>query len=271
VGWLEKVVNMHQSSILALNQINLEFYQTTIEFLNHSDNVYRLGWDSLIEPIKELHLPISLLDIGCGDGRFGVFLKQKGVDLNSYCGLDNSVENLEIAKAKLSTFELENLDLRRVDFIQDKNWDKNIVNKASLTSMLGVIHNIPSQVLRLEFFQKVCNLLKSGDVLIWSVFQYLDIPRLKRQVLDLASQENQDFFKAEYGLDLSNLEFGDNILEWKKILPDKNTIKTYRYSHYFSQLEIQDLIQAGNLRLTQDFIENGKEGGTNRYFICIKK
>ncbi len=36
---------MESSTIQSLNQINSDFYKTTYQYLNHTDWIYRLGWD----------------------------------------------------------------------------------------------------------------------------------------------------------------------------------------------------------------------------------
>ncbi len=165
---------------------------------------------------------------------------------------------------------LERLDLIQDDLIENVNWFSGLSITPNLITAFGIFHHIPSHKLRLELMANICSLIQAGDLLIWSVFQYLDIPRLRRQVLDLKNQEIINFLHHKFNLDTFDLEFGDNILKWRMVLGKTNVIESYRYSHYFSVDHVQDLLTVGNLNLISDFVEQDKEGGTNRYLVCVK-
>jgi len=261
---------MQQKLILAINEMNTDFYKITNPYLNHSDHVYRLGWVDLINIIKETDQNLNVLDIACGDGRFGCLLAQNNLNIQSYIGVDNSKFSLEIASQKISNTSIKTSELIYSDLIFDIDYLSKISSETNIVVIIGLFHHLPSQKLRLEFMKKITDRLSSGARLIWTTFQYLDIPRLKRQVLDLQDPKITQFLQSKFDLDISELESGDSILEWSKILETKETIRAYRYSHYFNQNEIDDLINQSNLILKHDFTENGNEGGLNRYFICEK-
>ena len=65
---------MKQATILQLNDLNQHFYKVTAEEFSKTRSFYWKGWGELIEPLKEIgknHPQLKVLDIGCGNGRFG--------------------------------------------------------------------------------------------------------------------------------------------------------------------------------------------------------
>jgi len=60
------------------------------------------------------------------------------------------------------------------------------------------------------------------------------------------------------------METGDYFLDWIKL-------KTlYRYSHHFSNSEIQEMTRKSNLKIKEDFLADGRFSNRNRYLICHK-
>jgi 2-polyprenyl-3-methyl-5-hydroxy-6-metoxy-1,4-benzoquinol methylase len=56
-----------------LNTINREFYRVTAHDFDETRGQPWPGWKRVLPYLK---LPLSVLDVGCGNGRFGVFLAQ---------------------------------------------------------------------------------------------------------------------------------------------------------------------------------------------------
>ncbi|MGH9460977.1 MAG: methyltransferase domain-containing protein, partial [Vicinamibacteria bacterium] len=93
---------MDWSTILALNAINRDFYtQRAEEFAATRGGPWR-GWRRLLEPLQACEEPLSVLDVGCGNGRFGMFLRENLQKPFRYVGIEVSAAALESARENLS-------------------------------------------------------------------------------------------------------------------------------------------------------------------------
>src|SRR3989304_6791942 len=91
---------MDRATILALNRINKDFYtQRAEEFVATRRGPWR-GWLRLLEEVGEKQL--SVLDVGCGNGRFALFLKEHLKRPFRYVGIEFSVIALQHARDNLS-------------------------------------------------------------------------------------------------------------------------------------------------------------------------
>ena len=67
-----------------LNDLNRRFYETVAIDFDATRQQAWAGWERLL---PYLHAPLSILDIGCGNGRFGAFLAERiGKDRLRYVG-----------------------------------------------------------------------------------------------------------------------------------------------------------------------------------------
>src|SRR5690242_4100695 len=96
------MAGMDAKTIARLNQINREFYRITAEDFDQTRGESWPGWERLL---PYLQTPLSVLDVGCGNGRFGVFLRENfvGASLINYHGIDSNPALLEQARAALDS------------------------------------------------------------------------------------------------------------------------------------------------------------------------
>jgi tRNA (uracil-5-)-methyltransferase TRM9 len=207
----------------------------------------------------------KILDLGCGNARFVNFvsseLELEQVQNIEYLGVDFSVNFLEQSQSvnlqAFAKYQLKQLDiLKELDQLKDLKLD--------LVVMFGLIHHIPSLQARKAFFAQVVQLLDSSGLLIFTTWQYLDTPRLIKRVIDAETETGKQVYQ-HLDIQKTDLEVGDNILDWVK------KVFSYRYSHYFSQEEIQGYIIDNNLELIHSFVCDGRDSKRNRYFVCKKK
>lgn len=235
---------MNIKTIQSLNQLNTDFYQTTAIDFNESRNYYWQGFTEILRFLKPIG-SMSVLDVGCGNGRLGQFLQENLHDtLLEYTGIDSNPKLLEFAQEKLSDVSprLEQRDIvtsliNGDDFATNQRYD--------LVVCLGVFHHIPTFGLRLALLKKLLSKLNQNGILIISFWQFLSIPRLEKKIV-----------KTDYPL-----EENDFILDWKR---GKNAL---RYCHFCDETEQNLLVSQASAELTERFTADAKESTGNTYLV----
>ena len=255
---------MKAATVQALNNLNQEFYNQIGPIWNPASDYYWEGWEILLESIKVAgKQEFKVLDIGCGNARFFQFLQDRLPEIKiSYTGIDNSnflltQGQLQIAKSP-NNCNLINTDVLKTD------WLKKIDSKFDLVVMFGLMHHIPGKINRLELFSNICNLINPNGKLIFTTYQFLDLPRLQKRVVDFNKPDNSNLAQI-LGIDLVDLEKGDYILDWVKLKT------SYRYCHYFDHDEIKELIGLQKVTLKKDFLADDRVSNRNRYFVLENK
>lgn len=184
----------------------------------------------------------KLLDLGCGNGRFFEFCKDKNID---YLGIDFSPKLIGIAREKHPQEKFQVADALNLPF-PDNYFDK--------VYGIAVFHHIPSKELRLRFLLEAKRVVRSGGKLILTVWKFR---RFETRLLLLKFT-----FLKLFGL--SRLDFGDFLESWGKT-------KIKRYYHWFSKKESIDLIKKAGLTLKKiDLAKNEKGNRQNTYLIAEK-
>jgi tRNA (uracil-5-)-methyltransferase TRM9 len=261
---------MTQKTINILNQLNKQFYDETGSVVwNQKPDYYWQGWYQLTAFINDklttkqsLSNQFKILDLGCGNSRFANFLvselDSEQVENIEYLGVDFSVNLIDTFKTKPRT-NFANFELLELDVISQLHQLKEI--KFDLIVIFGLIHHIPSHQARTKFFEQVSSLLKPSGLLIFTTWQYLDTPRLIKRVVDPETETGKSVFQR-LGIQKTDLEPGDNILDWVK------KVFSYRYSHYFDEAEVKGFITDNNLNLVHSFVCDGRDSKRNRYYVC---
>ena len=183
----------------------------------------------------------KVLDLGCGNGRFFEFCKDKNID---YFGVDSSEKLIEIAKAKYPQAKFQTADAFNLLF-PNNYFDK--------VYSIAVFHHIPSRELRLQFLKEVKRVLRPDGFLILTVWKFF---RPKTRLLLFR-------FTILKLLGLSKLDFGDVFEPWGK--------KIKRYYHCFSAEELMDLVKRAGLAVKRTgFVKNQKGNRQNIYLIAQK-
>jgi len=233
---------MDNKTIKVLNNINKEFYLKTQVYFNRTRQFYWDGWKKLLPYLQDPSLKV--LDVGCGNGRFGKFLQEKIEEVN-YVGLDSNQYLLNKAKKTVKQGKLINQDILG-------KWP--IKGKFDLIVFFGVLHHIPSKDRRLKLLRKTKNYLKPGGLLVFSNWHFKKFKRFNSYVIS--------WKKA--GLSKSQVERNDYILDWKK------GVTAYRYVHLVDDQEIKWLVSKLEMKLVKTFTADGKQGQGNKYIILKK-
>ena len=248
-----------------INSLNLNFYQEVSDIWNQDPNYIWEGWGKLIKEINTLILTkktLRVLDLGCGNGRFYSFLNYNFGSIRiEYIGLDFSKnwsqkhKDIFDSSKDCKFFEVN---------LSDPNWVEILANKEfDLVVAFGLFHHIPGYQNRLNLLQQASLKLDQKGILVWTTWEFLNEERLIKRILAKDSLKYNQLLQ-KYQIPLQEMETGDYFLDWIKL-------KTlYRYSHHFSNSEIQEMTRKSNLKIKEDFLADGRFSNRNRYLICHK-
>lgn len=249
---------MQTTTIQKLNQLNKQFYLDVAEDFTQTRNSFWQGWTNLIPHISaSANNSLSVLDVGCGNARFGQFLNQQFPDLIiQYTGLDNSVDLLKYAKEKLQSTKLQS-KLFELDLIKQLLLKKNLVKNRlfDVVVAFGVFHHIPSFDLRNKLFQQLSTLVAQNGILSISFWQFLNSVKLRERIIDPKTLD----------LDVTEFEENDYILDWRAGKQLAN-----RYCHYTNNEEEIALLKQTKLKVIDEFFADGVTNNLNHYLVLKK-
>ncbi len=216
---------MTPQTIEYLNALNRQFYQTTAtEF----DATRSHAWQGWLPLLPYLTLPLRVLDVGCGNGRLGVFLAEQlqpqpetPVD---YHGIDNSAALLAFAHTALAkvphlTFTLTEQDIIAQPELPAQTYD--------LVTLFGVIHHVPGYALRHELMRRLAACVAPGGILAFASWRFYEHDRFRERIIPWS--------------DDIEVEPGDYLLDWRR------GETALRYCHYVDDAEQASLIAATSM------------------------
>lgn len=235
---------MNQQTRARLNQINRDFYATTATEFDATRGRAWVGWEQLRTTINR---PIrSVLDVGCGNGRFGVFLADHQTDPLTYHGIDNSPKLLDFARETLAGYAHLSPELTEHDVIMDDLPD----GEYDLVVLFGVIHHVPGYDQRQIFMQALASRVADGGYLAFAAWRFYEQDRFRKRIVD-------------WDDDLE-VEKHDYLLDWRR------GEQALRYCHYVDDAEHQQLCDAIGLQIVADYRADGSTNDLNRYTILQK-
>jgi SAM-dependent methyltransferase len=227
----------------ALARINAEFYRVHARlFASKRDRPWpgmRRVLDALPAP------PRSVLDVGCGHGRFAQLLRERGV-ATAYRGVDASAELLALARERGDL--VPGARFARVDVIEDAAAIPS--GPFELIGVFGVIHHVPGEPARVALLRALAERLAPGGTLAVAFW---------RTSADEDPARRVPWERA--GIDARELEPGDRLLRFDV---DERVV---RFSHFADEAELTRLARALPLPLAQRFDADGAGGIANAYLL----
>jgi len=229
---------MNKETVEKLNKLNKDFYEKVAPFFDRTRNYYWKGWMQIIPLIKQ-RFPKSeelcVLDIGCGNGRFGSFLKEQLEISINYTGIDSNTYLLQKAQEKLPEATFIKSDILKFDY-------SSLESNFNLIAVFGVLHHIPGYENRLQLLKNLKNLLSttSKGLLVFSTWDFLKSPSLEKRIQSWST----------VGL--------ENQVE---------SVQAPRYCHSFTSEEIKKLCSESSLKILKTYSSGARGDRYNRYFV----
>ncbi len=254
---------MDEKTAHALNAINLAFYRESAEEFSATRNAPWPGWDRIDEVLARRERGrLRVLDVGCGNGRFGAFLAARGLGPDRYTGIDASDPLLEDARRRLEAAAAAadrpiELELRRVDLAAPCLEAALPVERFGLVAVLGVLHHLPGLARRRALIGALPARLEPGGLLVLAFWRFAAFERFRRRLLPW-----QEFNRtAAEAIDVARLEPGDHLIRWG-VEPGRQ-----RYCHFASDAEIAGLIDPLDLEPVCSYTADGRCGDVNQYAL----
>ena len=181
-----------------------------------------------------------VLDVGCGDGRFGRFLVGQELDVE-YVGVDFSADLLAAATG---TGRFVRRDLSQAGSLDD-------LGQFDFVVCLATLQHIPGRDNRARLLAEMAARLGPGGHVALANWQFAASERQRRKIRPW----------AEAQIDAADLEAGDYLLSWQR------GGYGLRYVALLDEGETQRLAGAAGLRVVEQFHSDGREGNLNLYTI----
>lgn len=231
---------MDRETIERLNALNRNFYATIAD---EFDATRGRAWDGWARLSPYLTAPLSVLDVGCGNGRFGVFLADTLTGAIDYHGLDNAPRLLEHARNALTHYPALTVTLTEHDAILNPP----DTGTYDLVVLFGVLHHVPGAENRQQFIRQLAQRVASGGLLVFASWQFYDDERLKRRIVAWP--------------DDWHVEPNDFLLDWRR------GERALRYCHHVDETEQAQLIEVSGLTPVTTYFADGASGRLNRYVV----
>jgi SAM-dependent methyltransferase len=238
--------NMNEETIRRLNAINREFYRITAAEFDETRGKPWPGWEMLLPHIHHApNRPLSVLDVGCGNGRFGVFLAQRLAVPIHYHGVDNNVALLALAGEALSAVPGITATLERRDVVESPP----DAGSYDVVAVFGLIHHVPGYDGRREFVRSLANRVAPGGILVLACWCFYEFDRFRERI-------------TPWPNDLG-VEAHDYLLDWRR------GETALRYCHYVDDTEHDALVAASGLHEVDRYRADGFTGTVNRYSVLL--
>jgi SAM-dependent methyltransferase len=242
-----------------LGEINRRFYTLRAADFSATRSYPWPGWERLIPELPERAIDrgLRVLDVGCGNGRFGRFLLDREVALETYVGIDSSPVLLEYARESLAGLLPEECQLILADFLTSEPDAALPSGHFELVGAFGLLHHVPGHAVRRALLRAMARRVTPGGLLVCTFWRFGSIERFEPRVIGWEDY-NRD---SSDPVDTSQLEEGDHLLAFG------GSEGPPRYCHHHDDAEIASLLDASELDVRLRFDADGRGGNLNHYTV----
>lgn len=196
---------------------------------------------------------LHVLDLGCGNGRFGAFCASSLPFPVAYTGVDSSVAMLELARANLA--RLERFELVRRDLGRESGAPLP-AGPFDVVVLLGVLHHVPGAATRRVLLEAAARCLAPGGVLAFTVWRFGSQERFAGKIVPWEEVNR----RLRRPFDPGRLEEGDVLLSFG------GSPQAVRYCHAVNDDELEGWL-LGLPPVIDDYLADGATGDLNRYLV----
>lgn len=223
--------------LLALNR---QFYCDFAYSFVESRSSPQPGFSRLLDYVPQTLE--SMVDVGCGHGRFAIFMKAFYPALH-VTGVDFTSEFIAMASAAVDGRFLER-EISRSGYLDG-------LGRFDLAVCLATLQHIPGRHSRLATVKEIVQHLNPRGRIFLSSWQFMHSERQRRKIVPW----------SEAGLCAEQVEEHDYLLSWRR---DGHGL---RYVHFLDAGEVAWLAQESSLAIVAEFRSDGREGDLNRYTV----
>lgn len=250
---------MNRETVERLRVLDREFYRSSAAAFDASRRSPWPGWRRVLET-TDRGREVSILDVGCGNGRFGLLAEEVlGVRLR-YCGVDASVELLRAARSRGPA----DWRLEKSDFLDESLPAATDRAGFDLVGCFGVMHHVPGFENRRALVRRMVRRVAPGGLLAVSFWQFGAVERFRRRVVPWSELKTS----ANGPIDTSQLEAGDFLLRWGDLEADPAPL---RFCHYCDPEEAERLVSGLDLEPVESFRADGRGDDLNLYHLLGRR
>jgi SAM-dependent methyltransferase len=241
---------MQISTAQRLLDLNRDFYATVAEHFDATRQGWTPGQIAILPyfragPKEDL---ISVLDVGCGNGRFARLLHEEGIPCR-YTGVDGDARLLRLAEEALTDLDGIDAHFHQAD-LADPAWAAPLGDQTfDVVLCLATVQHLPGYDLRLRLMRDFRRLSRRWAIL--SFWQFLTSGRFLAKQIDWST----------VGLSAEDVDAGDALLPWRQ------GVHAVRYVHQVDEAELCQLAADADWSIHATFRADGKEGDLNLYAV----
>jgi trans-aconitate methyltransferase len=236
---------MHEDTARRLRDLNRSFYERFAEPFAESRETPQPGWARMLADAPAAG-PATVLDVGCGDGRFGRYLRSRWPSV-AYTGIDFSSGLLARARE---------IDPAGIYLLRDLTEASALAGLGAFDAVfcLSALQHIPERARRLGLLRAMVGHLGPGGYIALANWQFATNERQQRKIRSW----------AEAGVEPDLVEPGDYLLSWER------GGRGLRYVAQIDEAETRKLAAEAGMRVVASFLSDGREGDLNLYSFLVR-